>query len=277
MHENTKNGLKVNYWFLLAVFGVIFISAAVTISFSLKTNALTNQKMAAAAEANRPANLDLTLLTDAACQDCFNLNSVLDNIKKENVKINSQKTIDSAGDEGKQLVAKFAIKKLPTFLIKGELEKNSTLTKFFAQTGDIINDTFVFRQIGGPYVDTATGKVKGRVNLVLLTDITCMECYDVTQHEIILKQFGLQPTAKVLDIKSAAGSALRNKYGIKLAPTFILSGDVNEYPSFKTVWPQVGTVAYDGAYIFTKGVPFMGVYKDLTTNKIVTPAPEAKQ
>ena len=138
----------------------------------------------------------------------------------------------------------------------------------------MINDNFVFRQDSGPYVDTATGKIKGRVKLVLLTDITCVECYDVTQHEIILKQFGISAPAKIVDIKSALGKALVKAYVIKMVPAFILSGDVKEYPGIVSVWSQVGIVARDGAYVFTKGVPFMGVYKNLTTNKIITPTAE---
>ena len=275
MNEDTKNGLKINYWFLRAVFAVILISAGVTIFFSFKTNALANQKLAEAAEAKRPANLDLIVITDAACRDCFDLNSIIDSVKKENVKIGSSRTIDRASEEGKLLIEKFAIKKLPTFLTQGELTKNSVIAKFFSQAGDVINDNFVFRQDSGPYVDTATGKIKGRVKLVLLTDITCVECYDVTQHEIILKQFGISAPAKIVDIKSALGKALVKAYVIKMVPTFILSGDVKEYPGIVSVWSQVGIVARDGAYVFTKGVPFMGVYKNLTTNKIITPAPEA--
>ena len=275
MNEDNKNGLKINYWFLRAVFAVILISAGVTIFFSFKTNALANQKLAEAAEAKRPANLDLIVITDAACRDCFDLNSIIDSVKKENVKIGSSRTIDRASEEGKLLIKKFAIKKLPTFLTQGELTKNSVIAKFFSQAGDVINDNFVFRQDSGPYVDTATGKIKGRVKLVLLTDITCVECYDVTQHEIILKQFGISAPAKIVDIKSALGKALVKAYVIKMVPAFILSGDVKEYPGIVSVWSQVGIVARDGAYVFTKGVPFMGVYKNLTTNKIITPAPEA--
>ncbi len=272
MNENNKPALKINFLFLSAVFGVMLVSAAATAFLFIKANGIINKKMAETAETNRPANLDLTVITDQACKDCFDTNPILSQIKKENVKINSSQ-IDSASDAGKQLIAQFAIKKLPTFLVKGELAKNSVLAKFFSQAGDITDNTFVFRQVGGPYVDTATGKVSGRVNLVLLTDITCVECYDVTQHELILKQFGMQPVSKVLDIKSAAGAALINSYKIKLVPAFILTGDVNSYPDFKTVWPQVGLIANDGAYVFTKGVPFMGIYKDLATNKVITPTP----
>ena len=113
------------------------------------------------------------------------------------------------------------------------------------------------------------------ISFVLLTDITCTQCYDVTQHEVILKQFGINAAAKVADVKSVAGQALVGRYGIKMVPTFVLTGDTAEYPSLKAVWPQVGMVASDGTYVFTKGVPLMGIYKDLTTNKIITPKVES--
>ncbi len=255
------------------VFALILASAAITFVLFAKDNEILNKKLAATAEANRPANLDITVVADKTCADCYDLSSIIGQISKENVKINSNQNIDSASDQGKQLVAQFGIKKLPTFLVSGELTRNAKLANFFAQAGDTTGTTFVFRQVGGPYVDTATGKIKGRTNLVMLLDVTCSQCYDVTQHESILRQFGMQPTSKVVDIKSAEGVALKNKYGIKLVPTFVLTGDVASYPDFKTVWPQVGVVAYDGAYVFTKGVPSMGTYKDLSTNKVISPAP----
>lgn len=277
MTQENQTSLKINYWFLLAASAVILLSAAITTFLFVKSNGILNKKLAETAEIKRPANLDLTIIADKTCVDCFDLNTILDQIKKENVKINSNQTIDSASEEGKQLIERFSIKKLPTFLVKGELEKNSVLTKFFSQAGDTTDNTFVFRQTGGPYVDTATKKIKGRLNLVLLTDITCTECYDVSQHEAILRQFGMQPTAKVVDIKSAEGKTLVSRYGIKMVPAFVLTGDVAAFPSFKPVWPQVGMIASDGAYVFTKGVPFMGVYKNLITNKVITPPPAANQ
>jgi thiol-disulfide isomerase/thioredoxin len=272
MNEN-KSDLKINYWFLLAVFAVIFLSSVVTAVLFARTNGMLNKKMSETAETKRPANLDLTIITDETCKDCFDVNSVLDNIKKENAKINSQKTIDSASDEGKELIAKYAIKKLPTFLASGELGKDSVLSQFFSKAGDTTDGTFVFRQVSGPYVDTTTGKIKGAISLVLLTDITCTECYDVTQHETILKQFGIGVTPKIVDVKSTLGQALVKAYLIKMVPTFVLSGDVKEYPGLTSVWSQVGFVARDGAYVFTTGVPFMGIYKNLTTNKVITPSP----
>ncbi len=272
--QEAKPVLKINYRFLLAVFTIILISAAVTTVIFIKNNKTLNKKIAETAESKRPANLELIIIADQTCKDCFDLNPILSQIANENVKINSNQVINSTSTEGKQLIEKFSIKKLPTFLVKGEMTKNTALTKFFSQAGDTADKTFVFRQVGGPYTDVTTGKVKGRVNLVLITDVTCTECYDVTQHETILKQFGMTAPATVVETKSPAGRTFISRYGIKLVPTFILKGEINEYPDFTKVWPEVGMVAYDGAYVFTKGVPFMGTYKDLSTNKVITPAPE---
>ncbi len=273
MNEQNNGGLKVNYWFLMAIFGLMLVGGIVTIVFFVKTNSLANKNMAATAEANRPANLDITTITDNTCADCFNINPLLDSIKKENVKITNQKTLDKNSDEAKQLIKEFAIKKLPTIIVKGELTKNKNLATFFSKAGDTTGGTFVFRQVGSPYELTDTGEVKGRIKLTLLADTTCTTCYDVSQHETILRQFGIITTGTVVDTKSAAGQALIHKYGIKLVPTFVLSGDVASYPDLKTIWSQVGVVAYDGAYVFTKGIPFMGIYKDLSTNRVITPPP----
>jgi len=274
MFQEKLNNTKINYWFLVAVSGLMVVGGIVSIVFFVRTNLLANKKIAESTEANRPANLELLTVVDNSCKDCFNINTVLDYIKKENVKVNSEKTLDKNSDEGKALIEQYAIKKLPAFILKGEFNKISNLAEFLSKTGDINEDIFVFRQTGAPYTTTDTGVVKGRIILSLLTDITCTECYDVTQHEIILKEsFGIDTTANVVDTKSAAGQAMIRKYSIKLVPTIVIAGETDEYPGLKSVWSQVGVVAKDGAYIFTTGVPLMGTYKDLTTNKVITPAP----
>lgn len=278
MNEQQVSGIKINYWFLVGIFAAMFISGAIVITFFIRTNSLANKKIAEATEANRPANLEIITISDNSCKDCFDINPVLNYIQKENVKINSEKNVDKASEEGKELIKQFAIQKLPTFILKGELNKVAALADVFSKTGDISNDTFVFRQVGAPYSLAETGEVKGRIGLTLLTDITCTECYDVTQHETILKNnFGINTTPNVLDSKSAAGRALLNKYKITLVPTFILTGDTGEYPSLKQAWADVGTIAKDGTYIFTN-LPLMGTYKNLSTNKvIVPPAPTQTQ
>lgn len=277
MNEDTKGTLKVNYWFLMAIFGLMVIGSLVAIIFFIRTGSVANEKIAASTEAKRPANIELVTITDTTCTDCFNINQVLDYIKKENVNITSEKTVDRNSDEGKQLIQQFAIKKLPALTIKGELAKLTNLEQFFKQTGDTTDDTFVFRQVGAPYTSVDTGTVKGRISFTLITDVSCTTCYDVTQHEVILKNnFGINITANVIDAKSAAGKALIQKYKITLLPTFVLTGEPAEYPSLTEAWADVGKVATDGAYVFT-GVPLMGTYRDLATNKVITPTTTPQQ
>lgn len=255
----------------MAASGFILIGGIVSTAFFLKTNSLANKNITAATETKRPANLEWIAILDESCKDCFDINPVFDYLKKENVNFTSQKNLDKNSEEGKNLIEKYSIKKLPTFILKGELQKNSVLAQFFSKTGDTEENTFVFRQVGAPYSLAATGEVKGQVNFTMITDTSCTECYDVTQHEIILQQFGIASPGTVIDAKSAAGQALIKKYRITLVPTFILSGDMNEYPSLKPVWAQVGVIASDGTYVFTSGTPFMGTYKNLTTNKVISP------
>ncbi len=276
--EDTKKTIKINYWFLPGAFAGMLIAVTVAIVFFIKTNSLTNQKISESTEASRPANLGLVIITDKICTDCFDLNSLLDQIKQQNVNINSERSIDKDSDEGRELIKRFAIKRLPTFLVSGELKKDQKLADFFTQAGETIDESFVFRQVGPPYSLADTGAVKGRVKFFLLTDTSCDKCYDVTRHEAILQQFGITVSSTLLDIKSTAGRALVNKYKIRLVPTLVLTGEVGEYPSLKPVWEQVGDIASDGSYIFNKGVPLMGTYKDLSTNKIITPpAPTSTQ
>ena len=112
MNELTKTGLRVNYWFLMAISGLMLVGGLVAIIFFVRTNIMANKKIAETAEAKRPANLEIIGITDASCTDCFNINQVLTYIKQENVTVTTEKTLSNTSEEGKQLIQQFAIKKL---------------------------------------------------------------------------------------------------------------------------------------------------------------------
>ena len=257
---------NLSRYFLIIALGAAIIGALL----ASKTLFGINKKVSDAKEATRPATVVITKITAPNCADCFNVDAAIATLKKQNVLVGEEKTIAFDSEEGQTLIKNLGITRVPTYVFSGEIKKGN-LEGFIKENGEVKNNTFVFTKAAPVFIDTATGKVRGRVELVLLTDITCVECYDVTQHEIILKQFGINATAKVADIKSDLGRTLVKAYAIKMVPAFVLSGDVKDYPSLISVWPRVGFVARDGAYVFTKGVPFMGVYKNLETNKIISP------
>lgn len=267
----TKNNTQINYWVLLSLFGVIFITATTGIVLNILTNSTVNAKITEQKEADRPANLEAVIITDAACPDCYNSAKVLANLEKLNIEITKKDFLDKTDPAAAELIQKHQIKKLPAFVLTGEIDKGNDLKAALAQIGVTKNGIFVYEPAGGPYALAATGEIKGRTNLLLITDATCAQCYDVTQHELILGQFGITATTKVVDYKSGEGKNAVAKYGIKLIPTFVLTGDVKEFPRLESIWNEVGTVAWDGALIFRKGVPFMGTYRDLSANKIIDP------
>ncbi|MBS3108477.1 hypothetical protein J4409_01265 [Candidatus Woesearchaeota archaeon] len=61
------------------------------------------------------------------------------------------------------------------------------------------------------------------------------------------------------------------KYGIKAAPTIILSEEASVYNVLNGIWSQVGTVESDGVYVF-RNIEVIGeIYKDLSSDKIIEP------
>ncbi len=253
------------------MFTTIFMASVTGIIFNLLTNSTVNAKIAEQKEIKRPANLEVTIIQDSACKECYDITKVINGLEKLNVKITKKNFIERTGDEAKALIEKYQIKKIPTFVLTGEINKGNELKSALTQIGAIQNDAFVYELKSGPYISTATGKIKGKTNLLLITDVTCATCYDVTQHETILARLGLSPRSKVVDAKSAEGKQAIKKYFIKQIPTFVLTGDLAEYPNLKSIWSDVGTIERDGAYVFRQGVQFMGIYKEVVTGKIVDP------
>lgn len=264
---------NLNSRLTIGLVAVMLLAIVFGLIISSQTNLFLRNKIAEEKEATRPASIDIIVLQESSCRDCFNLGPLLDAVKKENVEVNSEKIIEMTSLEGMKLINQYSIAKVPTLIISGEIEKDANLKALWPQFGEIQDGIFVLRQVGAPYVLASSGDIIGRVKLTMIMDKNCVECYDVTQHMIILRNFGIfTQDQKVLDISLSQGEELIDKYQIKLLPTFVLSGDVEAYPLLKTIWPKVGTVEEDGAYVFREGVKQMGTYKDLITNTVVKPA-----
>lgn len=264
---------SLNSRLTIGLVAVMLLAIVFGLIISSQTNSFLRNKIAEEKEAARPASIDIIVLQELSCKDCFNLSPLLNAVKKENVEVSSEKIIEMTSLEGMELINQYNITKVPTLVISGEIEKDANLKALWPQLGEIQDGVFVLRQVGAPYVLASSGDVIGRVRLTMIMDKNCAECYDVAQHMIILRNFGIfTQDQKVLDISLSQGEELIDEYQIKLLPTFILSGDVEAYPLLKTIWPKVGTVEKDGTYVFREGVKQMGAYKDLITNEIVKAA-----
>lgn len=229
-----------------------------------------------AADAAKPAELVLTILTAPECAACFNPQDLTAPLRgNARVQIKDETVLEYRSDEAVALIQKYGIDRVPTLLIKGEIEKAFDDASFVQNIGRKAEDgTLIVTNIPAPYVEVVSGVVKGLFTATYLTDKSCTECYDYTLHRQALGGLLMKPAEeKFVDRSDSEGRALIAKYKIESTPTVLIAGDLAVYPQFQQVWPRVGTVEQDGTHVFRAGQALMGIYHDLKTKKVVKPEP----
>ncbi|MBI2655825.1 hypothetical protein HYX06_05395 [Candidatus Woesearchaeota archaeon] len=254
-HINKKNKLDI-LLIVAAVLGVILI-INIFLAFGINQNLKKN--IEAAKEAARPAKIQLTLIKNSKCADCFDASVLVDYVKSQKIELLNEKAIEFNSNEAKELISKYKIEKIPSILITGELEKLN-LDGF-----DKIQDALVLSQINPPYTDAASGKVKGRVSLKLVKDESCVKCDNM---EALIGQINLAGIKlgenKNISASSQEGKALIAKYKIGFVPTIVLSEDAGEYAIIQQAWPSIGTKEKDAYVLRTVYPPFI----NLTTGQL---------
>ncbi len=215
------------------------------------------------------------LLESSSCEQCGDLSRISGVLEQSGIAVSERKKIDASTEEGQELIKKLEIRKLPAFLISSDINAYPFAEKI-KQSGVAEKNGYYVLESPPPYVEVQTGRVRGIVNLMLVTSIICPNCYDVRMHKQIFSQVGLAiESEETVDISSAEGIELKMKYNMEKVPTVILSGDVGVYEWLSQVWEEVGTVEEDGAYVF-RNVEQLGpgiVYQDLKKGEIVGSTP----
>ncbi|MBI4170968.1 MAG: hypothetical protein HY514_04685 [Candidatus Aenigmarchaeota archaeon] len=253
----------------------IFVALAIVLSvanFSLiATRSEKVQEVVKLTEQqNQPAKLELTKIAASSCRDCFDIDAVVENLKKSNVNVTSEKTVDFSSSEAKQLIAQYNIEKLPTVIVLGEVNK-STVTQLWNQNWNVeMKDgtqvSSVYSAVAPPYVDAASGDVKGLVALTHILDESCPTCADLTQVINFFKQNGVKfLSEKTINYDSPEAKELISKFGVQKVPALVISKDVLEYPAVAQAWPQLNATEKQGFYALHTTVP---PYRDLATDKI---------
>lgn len=229
--------------------GVTLIATVAGALFATKTLSGIDKNIANAKEEARAANIKLTKITTPNCVDCFSIDAAVSTLKKQNVSVGEENAVTSDSSEGKSLIKQFGIKRLPTYILTGEVTKK-TIEGFVKNNGEIKNKTFVFTKIIPVFVDAKTRKEMGRVTATILTDPTCSQCIDPKLTVEAYKKAGV----KIIEEKevawnSAEGQALISQYKVTKLPTFLLSKDIDLYDEVKTNWTRIGTVESDKTYI----------------------------
>ncbi len=206
-----------------------------------------------------------------SCTKCFDPNLLIKELKNS-VAITEVTKLNQ--ESAKDIISLYNITMIPTLILSGDVSSYSEIVKAWENIGDVVNDNFILRKISPPYKNISSDKIIGLVSVTYLKDSSCLTCYDVTQHQQILNRFGVAINdEKTFDISSQEGKDLISKYSITKVPTIIISNDVSVYTSFmNNIFTKVTTKQSDDNYLFTS-VELLGSYKDLNTNKVVTPTP----
>lgn len=213
------------------------------------------------------------LLKNKECKKCVDLSIILTNLKLIGVNL-EEKEVDVNSEEGKELVDKYKITKVPSLIFNKELLSYEPLKESWQNVGTTETDgMLVMRQIPPPYFEN--GKLVGLVDVLYLTDKTCKECYGIELHKQIFAQnFKMEfSSEKELDIANNEGKKIIAELNITKIPTVVLSGDIDKYSALVQLWSELGTVE-KGKYVFRNLDRIGVVYKDLSTGKIVNATQE---
>ena len=215
-----------------------------------------------------------TILTDPSCSQCLDPKLTVEAYKKAGIKITDQKEVVWNSLEGQQLISQYKITKVPTFLFSSDIDYYDSVKANWTRIGTVEQDkTYIARNLFLPYRDLDKGQILGLIDIIYLTDSTCLDCYDPikVQKPILTQGFGVGfSSERTVDVNSGAGQSLKDKYKITKVPTILLSPGADEYAALKGVWKSVGTVETDGEYVFRDMTKIGSVtYKDLTSNQII--------
>lgn len=105
--------------------------------------------------------LTLTYLIEKRCEECYEVTSHKAILGNLGLNPSKEEIVDQADAQGKQLIARYAIAKLPTIIIQGDTDEYPVLRQVWDAVGTVAKDgAFVFRttESMGTYFDLKQGK-----------------------------------------------------------------------------------------------------------------------
>ncbi|MBR9693246.1 hypothetical protein GOV07_04965 [Candidatus Woesearchaeota archaeon] len=214
--------------------------------------------------------VEVFIIKAPGCDDCFDPALYLPEFEALDVPLGEAKVYEYK--DASRKIKKYELTKLPAMVLSEELSQYPLITDAWDRVGTIAKDgSYILAGSPPPFYDLEEERVRGVIDLMYLSDVSCTGCYDVTGHKSILARFGMAIGEELtIDIASPEGAALLAEHGLTQVPTVILTGEASLYPGFDDVWTSVGRS--DGeTHIFTNlgalGLP----YKDLSTGELITP------
>lgn len=231
------------------------------------------------AEKRYVGKVSLTVLDEQTCAICFNMTALVEQLEQTGIKIVRKTLVKPSSAEGKALVDKYSVEKLPSIILSKDALQYDFISQVWPSVGSEEPDgNLVLRMVYPPFVNVSNGNVEGQVELTVIEDATCAECYNTSILTELFKN-GLNMNikdTKRIDVTSTRGKLLLKKYNITAVPTVVASKDTQHYAIIYEVWNQLGTIEKDGSLVLRQiailekalGTPVS--YRNLTSGAIET-------
>ncbi|MEK6826678.1 MAG: hypothetical protein AABX90_03545 [Nanoarchaeota archaeon] len=252
---------------------ILYIGLALAVLFSIVNIFLIQERKEKLAEARevikeqlRPAELEVIKLTLTNCNNCYDIEKGLEELKKQNINITKEESLFFDSTRAKELITKYNIKKFPTLIISGEINKSEQLTKYFTNVGEIIDNIIIYKpQL--PHYDDILKKVIGLVPIINIVDSSCKDCASLADIPRGLKLAGIVITdEKSVDYNSKEGQDLIKEFGVRQVPAILISKEIDNYEIFKQELPNLNLTEKKGFYAVHSVIP---PYRDLNTDSVV--------
>jgi len=236
------------------------IISVINIILTFNLNSELKKSTEAAKEVSKPAKIELAIIKNSKCSDCFDISTIVGHIRNVKLNVTKETAYEFDSAKGKELINKYKIAKVPSVIVTGEIDKVNI-------QGLVKNeDALLFAQPQPPYTNAVTGKIEGKVALYILQDPQCTQCRDINSLITQIKAAGIRISEqKNITPGNDEGKDLIKKYNIGFVPTIILSKDAAAYDLMQKAWPQVGSKEIDGSYVLRLANP---PFINLTTGKL---------
>lgn len=264
--SNTNNNLvkKISITLLITLIIISIINVMQVTSFSTSFNNLIDRSI----EEQKPAQISLTII-NPNCSDCFNVNEFVDKIsssRKTNITSTTKLSLENS--QAQKLIQEYNIEKFPAVIVKGNVNKSSSLLNTLSSIGaNKVNSTTFYAQAQKPLYTNKNGEIIGWVSIIALDNKECIVCDKSDSYISQLENIRVKISdIKSYDINSQQGEEIIKKYNINKVPNIIFSKELGLYPQFSVGWSQAGTIEEDGSYVL-RNIRYP--YYSLDENKLI--------
>ena len=198
------------------------------------------------------------------CEECFDINKIIQSLEDQgNFNIKEIKNVSYDSKEGKSIIEKYEIKKIPALILKSRKieEINIGVPENMISKGK----NYILFEETAPYLDLNSGEVKGIVNLKEIFDSSCKDCANPSNIQKQLERLNVKiGNYEKIDYLSTEGQEIIKKNNINFLPVIFISKNIEEY--WWTFNNLKDFLIASGEYYFFKEP--IAPYKEISTGKI---------